>query len=281
MMNHDGETEAYMNGELSWEDYLFKKRNVEQGRLVYSPVIRIKSNDTDTNNNAIGGFRQLSLKQQREGVPLSSYLLFGKAPEAPRQWANPQMEKLGSSVCEHNPMTKFAHAKAKLLMLTYVEAEMDGCRKRASDRWIKITKMNVTAFQPPCRGAQCCKVADMVSDQMVCDGGGVAFPTCDTTTCKWKYDCASATFDDDDNTNITTTNKTATTTPRSVYYRKYGARESASLAFNGESEVETSNGLTLPAKIGIGVGAGVGAVGLVMVVVVLLMKVRKSRAERA
>lgn len=110
-------------------------------------------------------------------------------------------------------------------MLTYVEAEMEGCRKRATDKWIKMSKMNASAFQPPCKGtrkfsnvekirkflgrkislkknlllltnfflAECCKIADMVNEKMVCDGGGVAVPSCDVTTCTWKYDCTNGT----------------------------------------------------------------------------------------
>jgi hypothetical protein len=62
--------------------------------------------DDDGKNHTIGGFRRLSLKKSRHGVPLSSYGIFGKPAEAPKHWSNPQMEKLGSSVCEHNPLTK-------------------------------------------------------------------------------------------------------------------------------------------------------------------------------
>jgi len=274
-----------MNGEISWEDYLFK-RNVGQvpGKRVYSNIIRIRANnDTDDSdntgvNNTVGAYRRLTLKPARQGTPLSSYLIFGKTPDAPKLWSNPQMEKLGSSVCEHNPLTKFAHANSKLLLLTYVEAEMDGCRKRASDKWIRMMKhrMNASEFQPPCKGTQCCKIADMVNEKMVCDGGGVAVPSCDNRTCTWKYDCTNATLDEEEDDK----NKTVTVaTPRSVY-RKYAANADDNVAFaEGSADGTNTNGaeggITPVTKMAIGGGIAGGLV-VVVIIVIVVLKIKES-----
>jgi hypothetical protein len=267
----DEETEAYLNGEISWEDYLFK-RSAEQGptkitrKSAYAFVLRASNStdddkDDDDKNSTV--FRRLKLKGN-VGTPISGYLLFGKAPEAPRNWANPQMEKLGASVCEHNPMTKFAHAGAKLKMLTYVEAEMEGCRKRATPKWIAMTRMNASVFQPPCKGAGCCKVAEMVSEKMVCDGGSVAVPSCNASSCTWIYDCGNATSTPDEDGNKTTRKPSP--------YRTYGALNSNGQAYvDSDSDSGNSNsGIPKAAKIGIGIGGALLAIVIVVVVIVLV-----------
>jgi len=189
-------------------------------------------------------------------------------------WSNPQMEKLGSSVCEHNPLTKFAHANSKLLLLTYVEAEMEGCRRRVSEKWLRMMKhrMNSSDFNPPCKGSQCCKIADMVNEKMVCDGGGVAVPSCNNKTCTWTYDCTNATVDeeevDDNNKNKTVT----VATPRSVY-RKYGARADDDAAFAAGSDDTTNSGNVNPDGTQMAIASGVagGLVAIVIVVIIVLV----------
>jgi hypothetical protein len=271
----DEETEAYLNGEISWEDYLFK-RSAEQApkntrKSAYAFILRASNStdvdDKDDSDKNSTVFRRLQLKGN-VGTPISGYLLFGKAPEAPKSWANPQMEKLGSSVCEHNPLTKFAHAKSKLQMLTYVEAEMEGCRKRATPKWIAMTRMNASAFQPPCKGAGCCKVADMISEKMVCDGGTVAIPSCNATSCTWIYDCGNATSTPDSDGNQTAKKPSP--------YRTYGALNS-----NGQAYVDTesasgnsNSGIPQAAKIGLGIG---GALLVVVVVVVVIVLVNQEK----
>jgi len=276
-LEFDPATEAYMNGELSWEDYLFgsasdnfiTKRSGEQNRGRSFSFIRVKDADENTTtidiNQTTGQqtARRLHLKG-RGGAPVSAYLIFGKmAPEAPRTWANPFMEKLGASVCEHNPMTKFAHARAKLQMLTYVEAELDGCKKRATPQWIKMTRMNASVFQPPCKGALCCKVAEMVSEKMVCDGGTVAIPSCNASTCTWSYDCGNATGEPEVN---------QTRRPTSVYYRIAAALGSDGSTYSGSSP----SGLSEPAKIGIGVAGGILGIAIIVVVVVVVFNKEKK-----
>jgi len=260
----DAETEAYMNGEISWEDYLFK-RSAEQGparttKSAYAFILKAANrtdDDKDDKNGTV--FRRLELFGNL-GTPTSGYLLFGKAPDAPKYWSNPQMEKLGSSVCEHNPMTKFADAKSKLQMLTYVEAEMDGCKKRASAKWIAMTRMNASAFQPPCKGAGCCKVADMVNERMVCDGGTVAIPSCNASSCTWIYDCGNAT-------------STPDVAKKSVYL-SYGALDSNGKSYADSEPSGNSNGISDDAKIPIGIG---GALLVIVVVVVVIVLVNKDK----
>jgi len=249
---------------------LFKRSTEHQTQ--YSTFTRMDDSASSDDNTT--GFRGLQLKYGR-GTPISSYLIFGKTPEAPRSWANPAMEKLGSSVCEHNPMTKFADAGAKLRLLTYVETEMEGCRKRANSKWIAMTRMNASAFIPPCKGAKCCKVSEMVSEKMVCDGGTVAIPTCDVSTCSWVYDCGNATVFayEDDAHNDTANNKT---TPRKSVYGKYGAQGSVAEDFPADGS-SSSAGLSDPAKVGIGVGCG--ALFVMAVIVVIAIVRNKSEPE--
>jgi len=270
----DDETEAYMNGEMSWQDYLFKRSitQTQPSSATYSPMTRVQ-NSSDN--------RQLRLKNGLENSPLSSYLLFGKAPEAPKQWSHPFLEKLASSVCEKNPLTKFANALAKLRMLSFVEMEMNGCGFRATARWLKAMKLNVAHLQRPCTPSYCCNRSEMINEQMLCDGGNVAIPTCDEKICKWKYDCANAiSLDDDTNTtNTTNTNNTIVrATPRSTYWRTYGAQASNGVEYvDDTTTVETSNGLSRNARIGLGVGVGVGGVAVVAILSVVGYNMWKKR----
>jgi len=196
------------------------------------------------------------------------------------------MEKLAEDVCEQNPLTKFAHANAKLQMLTFVEAQMDGCRKRANPAWIKMTRMSESAFQPPCKESLCCKVAEMVSEKMVCDGGTAAFPVCDASTCTWTYDCTNSSLDD---TEGTSDGNVTTIVPKSVYYRKYGVPARATQNTQVEYVPPGSSGygnsgileLSVGAKIGIGIGAFILFLVLLFVGVVLGVKWSRKKVETA
>jgi len=272
----DSKTEDYISGKISWEDYLFKRHIQDESRSVYSSLL-VGSESNETTSGS-GAYRGLTLKPTTTGTPLSSYLLFGKCPESPKQFSNPKMEKLASEVCEQYSFTKFAHAKAKLQLLTYVEAQMEGCRSRANKAWIAMTRMSDAAFRPPCKKSECCKVADMVSEKMICDGGTVAFPTCDATSCTWVYDCSNATLGDENDRNDYANTTVVVLKPKSVYYRSYGARATVDYAYELDT---TASGLSDPAKVGIGVGSVILFVVIMIVVIILVMKFSKKKVETA
>jgi len=195
------------------------------------------------------------------------------------------MEKLAEDVCEQNPLTKFAHANAKLQMLTFVEAQMDGCRRRANPAWIKMTRMSEAAFQPPCKGSQCCKVADMVNEKMVCDGGTAAFPSCDPATCTWTYDCTNSSLDD---TEGSSDGNVTTVVPKSVYYRKYvpaRASQNNQVEYVPPDSSNSPNSriseLSIGAKVGISIGAVILFLFLLFVGVVLGVKWSRKKVETA
>jgi len=161
-------------------------------------------------------------------------------------------------------------------MLSYVENEMSGCGFRASPKWMKMMRMNLSLMQRPCKPAICCKVASIASDQMICDGGGSAEPICDEPTCTWKYDCSQANLD-----NTTTKRNSTGTRPR--IYRTYGAQESNNVAYNNNDvdAAGASNGLSNSAKIGVGVGvSGVAVVAIIVVVGFIMWKKRQPVVEK-
>jgi len=259
----DDETEAYMNGEISWAEYMFsnsEKRDLQGGNGRTYATLAMKGNRPAYSNSSSS-----KLAVRDKNTPSSCYLLFGAAPPAPRTYANEAMQKLANNVCFENTVTKHAHPKSKLRMLTYAEAEILGCKKRASPAWIKMTGMSAAAFQPPCHGLLCCKVADIVSDSMLCDGGGAAVPTCNTTTCKWSYDCTNATIEDDNGSD----NVTTLVIPQSVYRKSYSrATQDGESQYNEAIGSGSSSGLSLAGKIGIGTGVSV-VVGAIIVVLVV------------
>jgi len=248
---------------MSWAEYMFstEKRDVETIR-VYS-TLRLKDRPAANTTN------QHRLAIRDKSSP-SAYLLFGsKAPKASRTYGNEGMQALANRVCFENSVTKNANAKAKLRMLTYAEAEMLGCKKRASASWIKMTRMSPGAFQPPCHGVLCCNVSEIVNETMLCDGGAAGTPTCNPKTCKWTYDCSNATIEDDDGRD------NITITPRSVYGKASRAE--------GESDsvqlTESSDRLSVGSQVGIGVGVSAGAAVLLVVLLIFIVKNSKKTVE--
>jgi len=223
---------------------------------------------------------QKSLSSLNAGV-LSGYLLFGAAPQASKVFSNAKFQKLATSVCFENPITKNAHPISKVRMLTYAEAEMTGCKKRASPEWIKMTGMSTKAFEPPCKGSACCNVSEIVSTNILCDGGGVGTPSCNTSTCTWSYDCTNATIDEDVGTasggDVISINQ----------YYVYNKKPASSRAVaDGTSQLNASpvtsapyDSLTVGAKIGIAVGMFVVLAVVVLAIVASLNNCGEKTVE--
>lgn len=259
----DRATDEYINGGMSWEDYMFssEKRDVETVRVYATLGLKGRPAANSTANHT-----RLAI---RDRTTLSAYLLFGAAPAAPKTYANDAMQKLANRVCFESSVTKHANAKSKLRMLTFAEAELLGCKPRASPAWIKMSKMRPEAFQPPCHGMTCCKVEDIINDTMLCDGGGAGTPLCNTTTCKWTYDCSNATIEDNDSAD------NITVTPRSVYAIRYRAQGDNDAQYTSERENYASlHSLPVGSKVGIGIGAS--AVIIVFGVIIAIVFVKSS-----
>jgi len=252
----DHETDAYLNGAMSWEDYMFtsEKRDVEAVRVYATLGLKGRPAANSTANHT-----RLAIRDRSSP---SAYLLFGTPPAAPKTYSSSAMQRLASQVCFENSVTKNANAKSKIRMLTFAEAELNGCKKRASAAWIKMTKMNPEAFDPPCHGLMCCNISELLNETMLCDGGGAGAPSCDTTTCKWRYDCSNATIEDDDG------NDNITVTPQSVY-RRFRAQGDSDTQYSSQEQQFTSS-LSVASKVGVGIGVSALAVAFVVAIVVVV-----------
>jgi hypothetical protein len=110
--------------------------------------------------------------------------------------ANPEVQKLMEFVCDTNPITKNTPVHERLYMIALGECEILNTTRYVSEQWIKMMKMEKIRdhFDPICPKPSCCKATDLVNIGLLCPGGGIAKPLCNTATCKWDYDCTHKTL---------------------------------------------------------------------------------------
>jgi len=149
-----------------------QKRDIEQTDNVTSEVSR-------TPSRTYGIVAQDLINQVRKKFKVS----------------HPRVQELIESICDTNPITKLAPAVDRIWMVALGECEILGTERHVNAKWIKLMRMenHTEAFKPICPPRSCCKSADMVSPSMLCSGGGVARPICNTNTCQWSYDCGNKT----------------------------------------------------------------------------------------
>jgi len=133
-------------------------------------------------------------------------------------------------------------------------------------------------FTPLCPPPSCCTTAGLLDGKILCTGGGLGKPACDTTTCTWIFDCSNPKMLDHSTIMETPIAKTsAPTVTNAAPVTNAATVINNALASDPNSFSGSSDGSNPSASNAL-IGLSVVATILVVVVLVLaIMFVRKNQ----